>query len=151
MDTGNTIRKGNDPIQVLVVEDYEMMRQLISNILAAEDDIEIAGEATDGLEALELVQQLRPDVVIMDLALPRLGGIQVMQQIRTLVPGVQVLFVSVHDQVDLVQGAVEAGAKGYVQKQTLFKELVPAMRAVSEGRRYFSATVARYIGHSGDE
>jgi DNA-binding NarL/FixJ family response regulator len=145
MDTGNTIRKGNDPIQVLVVEDYEMMRQLIWSILAAEDDIEIAGEATDGLEALELVQQLRPNVVIMDLALPRLGGIQVMQQIRALVPGTQVLFVSVHDQIDLVQGAVEAGAKGYLQKQTIFKELVPAVRAVSEGRKYFSATVADYI------
>jgi len=145
MDTGSTTRKGNDPIQVLVVEDYEMMRQLIWSILAAEDDIEIAGEATDGLEALELVQQLRPNVVIMDLALPRLGGIQVMQQIRALVPGTQVLFVSVHDQIDLVQGAVEAGAKGYLQKQTIFKELVPAVRAVSEGRKYFSATVADYI------
>ena len=145
MDTGSTTRKGNDPIQVLVVEDYEMMRQLIWNILAAEDDIEIAGEATDGLEALELVQQLSPNVVIMDLALPRLGGIQVMRQIRALVPGTQVLFVSVHDQIDLVQGAVEAGAKGYLQKQTIFKELVPAVRAVSEGRKYFSATVADYI------
>jgi DNA-binding NarL/FixJ family response regulator len=56
-----------------------------------------------------------------------------------------VLFVSVHDQIDLVQGAVEAGAKGYLQKQTIFKELVPAVRAVSEGRKYFSATVADYI------
>lgn len=151
MDAGNTTREGNDPIQVLVVEDYEMMRQLIRNILAAEDDIEIAGEATDGVEALELVQQLRPDVVIMDLALPRLGGIQVMQQIRILAPDTQVLFVSVHDQIDLVQGAVEAGAKGYLQKQMLFKELVTALRAVSEGSRYFSATVAHYVEQSGDK
>lgn len=151
MNKSDKIGIEGDTIRVLVVEDHEMMRQLIGNILAAEDDMEIVGEATDGLEAIEVVQEVAPDVVVMDLALPRLGGIQVMQKLKAMFPDIKVLFVSVYDQMDMVQGAVKAGARGYLQKQSIFKELIPAVRAVSKGEGYFSDSVARYASPADDE
>lgn len=123
-------------IRVLIVDDHELMRQLMSDVLALDDGIEVIARAKDGEEALALLEDLSPDVVVLDFAMPGANGIDVAEEIceRWDQP---VLMVSIHAQQYLVQKARRAGAQGYLPKLSLVRTLAPAIHALSEGRVYF--------------
>jgi two-component system response regulator NreC len=132
-------------LKVLLVEDHVIVRQGVSALLDEEPDIAIVGEASDGSQALALVQKLRPDIVLMDLSLPGLGGVEATRQIRELYPGVRVLVLSMYDSEEYVFRALRAGASGYVLKQSTSTELVLALRAVAAGSTFLSPSISQIL------
>lgn len=123
-------------IRVLIVDDHALMRQMLSDVLDLDDDIEVVARAANGKEALRLVEEVQPDVIVLDFAMPEANGIDVMQTLRKQW-SLPVLMVSVHVQPSLVQWARHVGAQGYLPKLAVARALAPAVRAVSEGRPYF--------------
>ena len=126
---------------ILLVEDHEVLRDGIRSLIAATDDFEIVAEAADGATAVELVARHRPDIVVMDIWLPRLSGIEATRQIaqgnRT-----RVLILSQHDGWNFVEEALKAGAAGYLVKTSSGFQLLTALRAIREGKSYLSPEIA---------
>jgi DNA-binding NarL/FixJ family response regulator len=123
----------SEMIRVVVVDDHALHRDGTRQILEAHPDFQVVGEAASGEVALALVNQLGPDVVLMDIRLPGMNGIEVTRQLTQDHPGVRVLMVSAYDEDEYVRGALEAGAAGYLRKTAPGKELVEAVRAVAGG------------------
>ena len=132
-------------LQVLLVEDHTLVRQGVRALLDEEPDITAVGETGDGSEALMLAQKLRPDVVLMDLSLPGIGGIEATRQIRERFPAMQVVVLSMHDSEEYVFRALRAGASGYVLKQSTSTELVLALRAVAAGSTFLSPAISQIL------
>ena len=133
-----------EPIQlvrILVVEDFEPFRRYVCAALQARPEWRIIGEASDGLEAVHKAEELRPDLILLDIGLPTMDGIEAAKRISTLVPGAKVLFVSQQKNADVVAAALSNGAKGYVLKANAGRELMPAVEAVLEGRRFVGSGV----------
>lgn len=130
-------------IRVLLVDDHKLIRVGLRGVLAAQPDIVIAGEAGDGEEGLRLARELKPDVVVLDINMPGMNGIEATHRLARLEPAPRVLIVSVHRQDPIPARLLEAGACGYVTKDTAADEIVAAVRQVHGGRRYLSADVAR--------
>lgn len=120
-------------IRVVVVDDHTLLRDGTRQILEAHPDLEVVGEAASGEVALALVNQLHPDVVLMDIRLPEMNGIEVTRQLTQDHPDVKVLIVSAYDEDEYVRSALEAGAAGYLSKTALGDELVQAVRTVAGG------------------
>jgi DNA-binding NarL/FixJ family response regulator len=131
-------------ISVLVVEDYEPFRQYVCSTLGKRTELQIVGEASDGLEAVQQTQELLPDLILLDIGLPRLGGIEAARQIRKLSPQSRILFVSQDISVHVVQGALAEGAKGYVAKTDARREILTAVDAVLRGEQFVSR---KFSGH----
>jgi DNA-binding NarL/FixJ family response regulator len=129
-------------IRVILVDDHKMMREGLCALLSGVHDIEVVGEAADGRSALDLVRTLSPDVVVMDVGMPELNGIEATRRIRTEYERVKVVALSTHTDKRYVQHMLEAGACGFVLKICAHDELVRAVRAVSLGRTYLSPEVA---------
>ena len=119
---------------VLLVDDHGFVRRALRRGLEDEPDLEVVGEASDGYEALQTAQDLKPNVVVMDFALPRLMGGAATQQILQLVPDTAVLILSMHSEESYVRAALDAGARGYLLKSAMDLELAEAVRAVAMGR-----------------
>jgi DNA-binding NarL/FixJ family response regulator len=128
-------------IKVLLVDDHTVVRDGLCFLLDAQKDIHVVGVASDGLEALKEAERLRPDVVVMDIAMPRLNGIEATRRFRKAFPVMKVLILSMHESSEYVYRALEAGAKGYLVKESAGPEVAVAIRAVHAGRRYLSATI----------
>lgn len=124
--------------RVLVVEDYEPFRRFICSMLAKRPELQIVGEASDGLQAVQKAEELQPDLILLDIGLPTQNGIEAACRISRLVPAAKVLFVSQHNDVDVVTAALSNGAKGYVRKENAETDLVPAVEAVLRGDRFVS-------------
>lgn len=133
------------PLQVLTVDDSPCWRMYILKTLAAESDLKIVGHAVDGFEAVQKASELRPDVVVMDLSLPGINGLDATRRIRMVSPDSKVLFFSGHAARDLVAAAFEAGGSGYILKSDAAFDLVPGIRAIWENRQY----VSRSLGGDG--
>jgi DNA-binding NarL/FixJ family response regulator len=131
--------------RVLVVEDYEPFRRFICSTLENRTDLLIVGEASDGLEAVHKAEELHPDLILLDVGLPNLNGIQVARRIRKLSPESKILFVSQESDADVVQEALGLGAVGYVAKTNAGIELLAAVEAVSQGRRFVSGRLAGHV------
>jgi two-component system response regulator NreC len=129
-------------IRVLIVDDHTLVRDGIRALLGLIADIEVVGEATNGKEALEKVRQLVPDVVLMDLAMPVMGGLEATRRIRKEFPGTKVLALTQYDDSEYVVPVIEAGARGFVTKMAAFTELAAAIQAVYQGDSYLSPTAA---------
>jgi DNA-binding NarL/FixJ family response regulator len=127
---------------VVVVDDHAMVRQGVHALLETNEDIQVVGDAADGLRAVELATELQPAVVVMDISLPGLSGIDAARAIRASCPDTQVLMLSLHDTADYLHQALRAGARGYVLKEAAVTELVPAIRAVVAGQRYLCQAMA---------
>ncbi len=144
-------------IQVLLVDDHKIMRDGLRALLASSADIEVVGEACDGRTAIDLVRTLSPNVVVMDIGMPEMNGVDATRQIRTGYPKVKVIVLSTHTDKRYVHHALEAGACGYVLKIAAHDELVRAIRSASVGRTYLSPEIAGLVveratqPHSGTE
>ena len=130
------------PIRVLVVEDFEPFRRSVVSMLQRQQELQVIGEASDGLEAVRKAQEMQPDLVLLDIGLPSLNGIEVARQICKLSSGSKILFVSQETSTDIVQAALGTGAKGYVVKSHGGSDLLIAVNAVLRGERFVSSSLA---------
>ena len=133
---------GEQSIRVLVVEDHESWRRYFSTLLPKHDGLEVIGEVADGLEAVQKDEELQPDLILLDVGLPTLNGIEAARRVRKVSPASKVLFVSETRSADVAEEALNTGAGGYVLKSDAESELLPAIRAVLEGKRFISAGLA---------
>ena len=134
-----------EKIRVFLVDDHTVVRQGLRRILESDDEIEIVGEAGDGRTAIDLVQKLRPHVVVMDVAMPELNGIEATRQILKRVEGAKVLVLSMHGDDVYVRQALKAGARGYLLKDAPAGDLVSAIRALASGEGYLSPAVSNAV------
>jgi two-component system, NarL family, response regulator LiaR len=132
-------------IRVLIADDHAVVRQGLRTFLELQDEIEVVGEASDGVEALELVQRTAPDVALLDLVMPRLGGLEAIRRIREVAPATRVLVLTSFADDDTVLPAVRAGAAGYLLKDVQPPELVGAIRAVHAGEALLAPAVATML------
>ncbi|MGL4649682.1 MAG: response regulator, partial [Caldilineaceae bacterium] len=133
------------PIRLLLVDDHAILRAGLRMLFAAESDLEIVGEAESGAEALAAVQELHPDVVIMDVAMPGMGGIEATRRIKELSPQTSVLALTMHEDEQYFFEMLNAGASGYVPKRAAPDDLIAAIRVVSQGNVFLHATLARHL------
>ncbi len=134
----NTTKK----IRVLIVDDHTLVRDGIRALLALSADIDVVGEASDGREALERTKELTPDVVLMDLAMPIMGGLEATRRIHKEFPATKVLALTQYDDSEYVVPVIEAGARGFVTKMAAFSELSSAIQAIYNGGSYLSPSAA---------
>ena len=132
-------------IRVLLAEDHTIVREGLRALLEGQPDIVVTGEAVDGQEAVDQAHELTPDVVVMDLAMPRLNGVEAIRRIRKACPKTQVLVLSMHAGEEYVRPAIRAGANGYLLKGSGLSDLVSAIRSVAQGNAFFSPEIARFI------
>src|SRR5438093_1373433 len=132
-------------IRVLLADDHTVVRQGLRALLAAEEDMDIVGEADNGREAIQLVKKLLPDVVVMDVAMPTLNGLEATRQIKQAAPATKVLVLSSYGDDQYVQQLIRAGAGGYLVKQTAANDLVTAIRETHKGNAYFTASIAKRL------
>jgi DNA-binding NarL/FixJ family response regulator len=132
-------------IRVLIADDHAVVRQGLRTFLELQDEIEVVGEAADGIEALELVQRTAPDVALLDLVMPRLGGLEAIRRIREVAPATRVLVLTSFADDDTVLPAVRAGAAGYLLKDVQPPELVGAIRTVHAGEALLAPEVATML------
>ena len=133
------------PIRILVADDHQVVREGTRRMLDREPDLDVVGEAADGTEAVALVGTLRPDIVVMDVRMPGLNGIEATKQIKTAYPKVRVLVFTAHNDDRYVFPLLDAGANGYVLKTTGQRDLVKAIRDVYEGQTALHPEVARRV------
>lgn len=129
------------PIRILVADDNSMVRRSIRMMLDAVDDLEVVGEAANGQEALELAGDLHPDVVLMDISMPYMDGLEATEAIQDLADAPHVLILSMYPTPTFVHQALRKGARGYVLKRTLADELLPALYRVHDGERFLSQSL----------
>ena len=132
-------------ISVLLVDDHAIVREGIRALLKVESDIEVVGEAETGREALEMAVRLLPDVILMDIAMPSLNGLEATRQLRTIVPDSKVIILSAHSDDAYVEQVIAYGARGFLIKQASFKILSLAIRKVNDGELFFSPTIASHF------
>ena len=128
-------------ITVLLADDNRVVRKGFRKILELEDDLEVVGEAKNGLQAVALVKKLHPAVVLMDLAMPLLNGLQATRQILNAAPATKVLMLSAHSDDVYVEEATNSGAMGYLVKQTAADSVCPAIRELQKGNTFFSPSI----------
>ena len=129
-------------IRVLVADDYEPFRRLVSSTLEKQPQLQLAGEASDGVEAVQKAQELKADIILLDVNLPKLDGFEVARRIREHLPQLKIIFFSGDRSSDIAAEALRMGAYGYLVKSDAGKELVRALEAVLEGKQYVSSSVA---------
>lgn len=132
-------------IKVLVADDHAIVREGVRMILAKEKDIDVIGEAEDGRQALQLVGTSKPDVVVMDISMPGMGGIEATQKVKEQHPKVAVLALTMHEDESYVFQLLRAGASGYVLKRAAAQDLVQAVRAAAKGEAFLYPSVARKV------
>ncbi|MDJ0785585.1 MAG: response regulator transcription factor [Myxococcota bacterium] len=132
-------------IRAVIADDHGIVREGLRRVLEAEADIQVLGEAADGNEAFQLIEDEEPDVAILDISMPRLGGLDTLERMRRRFPRVRVILLSVHGESSFIQNAVNLGADGYILKNGRADDIVSAVRAVVNGGSYFSPPVAREI------
>jgi DNA-binding NarL/FixJ family response regulator len=133
------------PIKVLIADDHSVVRKGIVNLLEDEADILIVGEASDGDEAIDMIPAAAPDVLLLDITMPRMSGIEVIREVTRLHPEVRILVFSMHNNPDYILTAVQNGAAGYLLKDTDQEEILRAIRTVADGDLYYPANASSVI------
>lgn len=140
---GNPV--GESSIRVLVVDDYEPWRRFACTTLLKQPELRVIGEVSDGSEAVQQAKELQPDLILLDIGLPTLNGIEAARRIREVSPASKILFVSENRSAEIAEEALSTGGSGYVVKSDAAGELLPALKAVLEGKRFVSASLAGHF------
>jgi DNA-binding NarL/FixJ family response regulator len=127
-----------DAVRILVVDDFEPFRRFVCALLAARPELQVIGEASDGLQAMQKAEELQPDLILLDIGMPALNGIEAAHRISRLVPAAKILFVSQENDTDVIAAALSNGAKGNLRKQNAGSELLTAVEAALQGDRFVS-------------
>ncbi|MBW1799205.1 MAG: response regulator transcription factor [Deltaproteobacteria bacterium] len=130
---------------ILIIDDHPLFREGLKAILRQEDMYEVIGEAGNGHEGLSMVRQMKPDFVLMDISLPDQNGIELTREIRTLSPGTRVLIVSMHNKVETIAEAFQAGATGYIVKESTTKRLLDGLKYILEGKYFLDSSVSQVV------
>jgi DNA-binding NarL/FixJ family response regulator len=133
------------PTRIVLVEDHRILREGLRSIFASEPDLDLVGEATDGLEAIQQVKELHPDLLILDLSMPRMDGLAALKEIKRVAPKTRVLIMTAHSNEEYIFRAIDNGADGYLLKDASATEMLLAVRSVVAGERYLSAAVATHL------
>ena len=141
----------DESVRVLVVDDFEPWHGYVSMMLRKRPELQVIGRVSDGLEAVQQAQQLQPDLILLDIGLPALNGIEAARRIQRVSRASKILFVSENRSVDVIEEALGTGADGYVVKSDAQSELLPAIRTVLEGRRFVSAGLSLHPAGPTDE
>lgn len=129
-------------VRVLIADDHTVLRSGLRLLLQTQPDLQVVGEAGDGIQALERIRQLKPDVVLLDLTMPGLDGLDTLRRLTAEMPWVKVMVLTMHDEAELVRSALTAGARGYVLKRAADTELLTAIRQVAAGESYVYPSLA---------
>ncbi len=129
------------PVRILLADDHEIVRRGLRAVLEGEADWQVMDEAANGVEAVEMAERYKPDVVLMDISMPELNGLEAARRIRRSDPSVEVLFLTMHESEQMIQEGMDAGARGFLLKSDAGHELVPAVRSVSRHKPFFSPTI----------
>lgn len=132
-------------ITIMLADDHPLLRQALRNVLETQTDFEIIAEASDGEEAVRLAVELVPNVVIMDISMPKLNGLEATQQIKAKCPSIAILVLTVHDDSEHILSILEAGAAGYLTKSVFGEEVIHAVRGVVVGEAVLSASISRQV------
>ena len=141
----------SEEISVLLVDDHSLVRRGFRRILEDEEGMAIVGEASNGVEAIRMAYELKPKVVVMDLSMPELDGVQATKEIIKHLPGTEVLILSMHADDNYVRNALDGGAKGYLLKSAIDVDLVGAIKAVADGQRYIGSGLKYVAAEQDDE
>lgn len=133
-------------IRLVVADDHAILRSGLRMLINAQPDMEVVGEAADGIEAVQAVQQANPDVAILDVTMPKSGGLDAIKEIVTRSQSVRVLLLTMHEEPAYLRTALAAGAAGYVLKKSVDADLLAAIRAVYKGRTYVDSELAEISG-----
>ena len=128
-------------MRLLIVDDHEVVRRGVRALLLEHADYEVCGEAVDGQDALDKARELKPDLIVMDVSMPRLNGLEATQQVRSILPDCEVLILSQHENREMARQALKAGARGYVTKSSISKDLISAVRKASRREYFFDPTI----------
>ena len=132
-------------IRIVIADDHQLVRQSIVSLIEKAEDMEVVGEAADGHETLNLVQRKRPDVAMLDIAMPLLNGIETTRRIQKLSVDTRVVILSMHSDEDVVRQALRCGASGYLLKRSVVEELLIAIRSANKGEIYLSPSIAQIV------
>ena len=132
-------------IRIILADDHAVMRRGLRLVLEQQEDFEVVGEASDGREAVNLAETVKPDIAVLDITMPNLNGIEAAHQIGARQPGVSTIVLSMHADESFVLRALKAGARGYLLKESAESDLINAVRLVSEGKSFFSPIVSRML------
>lgn len=135
----------SDKIRVVLADDHVFVRDGIKSLLENEVNINVVGEATDGLEALTLIDELKPDLLILDIRMPNMTGIEVVEQLRSKSNFVKIVMLSMHESEEYVLKSIQAGADGYLLKGSSKEEFLKAVHTVSNGGKYFSGDISSIL------
>ncbi len=129
-------------IKIMIVDEHKILREGLSTLIAKQPDMEIVGEATDGREALDLADKLSPDLILMDVTMPNLNGIEATRKIKSKNSDIEIIALSLHSDRRYVLGMIDAGASGYLLKECAFEELVRAINTVMDKKKYLSPEIS---------
>jgi DNA-binding NarL/FixJ family response regulator len=132
-------------ITILLAEDNATFRKSLKSLVQLDGGMQVVGEAKDGLEAVQLAKALKPNVIVMDIAMPLMNGLQATEKIMAVFPGIRILMLSAHPEAEYIQMAMSFGASGYLMKQSSTEFLAHAVRKVLSGRTYFSAGIPKKL------
>jgi len=132
-------------IRVLIAEDHTIVRQGLCALLRSEPDIEVVGEASDGLEVIEIAAKINPDVILMDIGMRNLNGLDATRKVKKILPHIRVLVLTMYDNEEWIFQILKAGATGYLIKDSAMTDLISAIRAVHRGDSYLSPSISRKV------
>jgi len=143
-------------IKVLIVDDHLLFREGIVTLLFSAENIEVIAQAEDGIDALEKAKHYKPDVVLLDIAMPRMNGIEATKKLKAILPSIKIITLSMHSDKQYVKGVLEAGADGYLLKNCTYRQLTEAIESVYHGKKYLSQDITEmvingYLSPSGND
>lgn len=133
------------PLRIIVADDHEVVRQGIRAVLQSQPDWEVCGEAGNGREAVEKTEELKPDIVVLDVAMPEVSGLTAVREILQMLPDTKILMLTMHESEQVIREVLEAGAHGYLLKSDAGRDLVSAVTALHRNKRFFTSKVAEMV------